>query len=231
MNILSYLGDYFTFLRQSIISKRWRDSNLLSLSPHLGDDSSGHGFDRHYIYHTAWAARKIVEIKPGKHVDLSSILYFSAIMSAFVPVEFYDYRKANVELNNLKSGKADLTELPFKTASISSLSCMHVVEHIGLGRYGDRIDADGDLKAIGELKRVLARNGNLLFVVPLGRPRVVFNAHRIYSYNQIINYFDGLSPKEFALIPDRGSKIMVNPSVKVIAKQNYGCGCFWFMKK
>jgi hypothetical protein len=36
---------------------------------------------------------------------------------------------------------------------------MHVVEHIGLGRYGDPIDPDGDLKAISELKRVVQKRG------------------------------------------------------------------------
>jgi hypothetical protein len=36
---------------------------------------------------------------------------------------------------------------------------MHVVEHIGLGRYGEPMDEQGDLKAIEELKRVLAPGG------------------------------------------------------------------------
>jgi hypothetical protein len=59
---------------------------------------------------------------------------------------------------------------------------MHVIEHIGLGRYGEALDPDGDLKAIRELVRVLAAGGNLLVVVPVGRPRIQFNAHRIYDY-------------------------------------------------
>ena len=79
---------------------------------------------------------------------------------------------------------------------------MHVAEHIGLGRYGDPLDPDGDLKAMGELKRVLAPGGLLLFVVPVGQPRVCFNAHRIYSYGQIVEAFAKLYLEEFALIPD-----------------------------
>ena len=52
---------------------------------------------------------------------------------------------------------------------------MHVIEHIGLGRYGDEMDPDGDLKAIDELKRVLSRKGDLLFVVPVGKPKIMYN--------------------------------------------------------
>jgi hypothetical protein len=70
---------------------------------------------------------------------------------------------------------------------------MHVVEHVGLGSYGDSLDPNGDLKAMSELKRVLSINGNLLFVVPVGKPRVMFNAHRIYSYEQIIECFKGIN--------------------------------------
>jgi hypothetical protein len=109
---------------------------------------------------------------------------------------------------------------------------MHVIEHIGLGRYKDPIDPNGDLKAIKELIRVLAANGSLLFVVPIGKPKVMFNGHRIYSYEQIINYFSELYLEEFALIPDQSEElgILLNAKLDFVDQQNYGCGCFWFKK-
>jgi hypothetical protein len=109
---------------------------------------------------------------------------------------------------------------------------MHVVEHIGLGRYGDTISPDGDLVAMNELSRVLAVNGDLLFVVPLGQPKVVFNAHRIYSYQQIIDCFRALELVEFALIPDNPAQggLITNASHDLADSQEYGCGCFWFKK-
>lgn len=109
---------------------------------------------------------------------------------------------------------------------------MHVVEHIGLGRYGDPLDYNGDLKAINELIRVLQPGGNLLFVVPIGAPVIMFNAHRIYSYSQIISYFDQLDLKEFSLIPDNGAEVGIieNASEDLANKQRYACGCFWFKK-
>jgi SAM-dependent methyltransferase len=200
--------------------------------PCLGDDTLTTPFDRHYVYHTAWAARVLAERRPAVHVDISSDVRFCTLVSAFVPVEFYDFRPADLQLDGLKSGSADLTALPFPTDSVRSLSCMHVVEHIGLGRYGDPLDPEGDLKSIAELKRVVAKGGQLLFVVPVGKPRIMFNAHRIYSFDEIIDYFDGMTLREFALIPDDPDEgaLIRHASRQMANRQEYGCGCFAFVK-
>jgi SAM-dependent methyltransferase len=207
---------------------RWDDRR-----PCLGDRKGTSGFDRHYFYHLAWAARVLAEARPPVHIDISSNLRFCATVSAFVPIQFYEYHPPDVALDGLTTGKADLLALPFEDASVMSLSCMHAVEHIGLGRYGDDLDPDGDLKAMNELQRVLARKGELLFVVPVGRPRLQFNAHRIYSFDQVLNGFPDLELKEFSLIPDDCGKggIIRNPSVEMTNAQRYGCGCFWFRKE
>jgi SAM-dependent methyltransferase len=165
------------------------------------------------------------------HVDISSIVGFSTIVSAFVPVEFYDFRPAPVKLDGLSTGAADLTQLHFPNDSIASLSCMHVIEHIGLGRYGDPLDPDGDLKAIGELVRVLAPGGDLLVATPVGRPRVEFNAHRVYDHEAFIRYFAPLELVEFALIEERGEGgLILAPSAERVQSEAYACGCFWFRK-
>ncbi len=197
--------------------------------PCIKDKTIKTKFDVHYIYHTSWAARKVKGINPVVHTDISSSLYFSGIISAFIPVDFYDYRPAELNLSNIKSEHADLTKLQFPDNSINSLSCMHTVEHVGLGRYGDPIDPNGDLKAISELKRILTKDGYLLFVVPVGKPKIEFNAHRIYSYEQIEEYFKDLKLKEFTLITDKGDYIE-NADKDLVKEQKYGCGCFLFKK-
>lgn len=131
-------GDYIRFKRKD--SKRRFPLPLLASSPVLFENTPYTRFDTHYIYHTAWAARKVKEIDAAEHVDISSSLYFSSIVSAFVPVRFFDFRPAKLNLSNLISAPSDLTRLHFADNSIQSLSCMHTVEHVGLGRYGDPLN-------------------------------------------------------------------------------------------
>ncbi len=229
-----FIKDYYQFKSLSINTKQRFQLRQSDWYPCLTEKTSMTEFDRHYVYHAAWAARILSQTKPAFHVDISSTLYFCAIVSAFIPIKFYDYRRTDLSLDNLYTGSADLLKLPFDNESINSLSCMHVVEHVGLGRYGDPLNPDGDLRAISELKRVLSREGNLLFVVPLGKmPKIMFNAHRIYSYDQILSYFSDTDLIEFALIPD-DPKIggLIRNAPRALADScTYGCGCFWFRKK
>lgn len=225
---------FFSFLGQWLRFKSKNDKRFSlrsrDLYPCLNDRLTTTPFDAHYTYHPAWAARVLARTKPAVHIDISSILHFSAVISAFVPVRFYDYRPAHLQLDNFDSGFADLKKLPFENDSIESISCMHTIEHIGLGRYGDDIDVKGDVKAINELKRVTRPHGNILFVTPVGRPKIEFNAHRIYSYEQIVGYFEGCDLVEFALIPDEGG-LLLNAEPDLVKKQRYGCGCFLFKKR
>jgi len=164
-------------------------------------------------------------------VDIGSSLFFVSVVSAFTAVKFYDFRPAELRLDGLEVLTADICDLKFEDRSIHSLSCMHVVEHLGLGRYGDPLDPDADLKGMSELQRVLSAGGNLLFVVPVGRPKVVFNAHRIYSFAQIIEQFPELTLNEFALIPQNGPEgLIVGASEERVSEEDYGCGCFWFSR-
>ncbi|MDD2734699.1 MAG: DUF268 domain-containing protein [Desulfuromonadaceae bacterium] len=230
---MKYILDYCTFSRLKGKDRPYFRLNWSDRYPCLKDKTKSTGFDRHYVFHPAWAARILAETRPEYHIDISSSLYFCTLVSAFLPVQFYDYRPANLALSGLNSASADLLALPFPDNSVASLSCMHVVEHVGLGRYGDQIDPDGDLKAISQLKRVLAQGGNLLFVVPIGQPRIMFNAHRIYAYRQIIGYFSDLKLVEFSLIPDKSEDggLIRNASQEQSDAQSYGCGCFWFRKE
>ena len=202
----------------------------IDLLPMLQDATSKTQFDAHYVYHPAWAARIVKKINPDKHIDISSTLHFCSQLSAFIPVEFYDYRPAELSLDNLTSGKADLINLPFADQSISSISCMHTIEHVGLGRYGDPLEPDADLKAIIELKRVVKKGGSLLLVTPMGKPRIQFNAHRIYSFQMINDLFDEFELADFSLVTDNNQFLSPAP-VAIVENQKYGCGCFWYIRK
>ncbi len=228
----AFLSEYFKFKNEGKNSKRGFKMNFKNIYPSLFDKTVKQGFDRHYTLHPAWAARILAKIKPAKHYDFSSSTAFNAYISAFVPIMYHEFRSSDLGLSNLEQYDCDLVNLEYKDCSLKSISCMHVIEHIGLGRYGDKMDYEGDLKAINELKRVLAKNGDLLFVVPVGKPVIMYNSHRVYSYDQIMSYFSDLKLMECALIPMLAKKgnLLINPKKELFDSEEYGCGCFWFKK-
>lgn len=239
-NFMKKVYKYFGFLKDYKHFKKLFEKSekrfIFSWSdryPQLYDKTSNTPFDGHYIYHPAWAARILSHTKPEVHYDISSTLTFSTIVSSFIKVVFIDYRPAKLKLSNLSSEAGDLLRLQFNDNSIQSLSCMHVIEHIGLGRYGDPLDPNGDVKAINEIKRVLQEGGDFLLVLPIGTPKIQFNAHRIYSFKQIINMMgEDYKLEAFDLLPDDYTEglISIPESIDLSEKQNYGCGCFWFKK-
>jgi SAM-dependent methyltransferase len=228
-----FIKDFFRFKKLLKTTTARFGFSWADRHPVLHEKVPTFGFDRHYLYHPAWAARVLARTRPSKHIDISSSLYFNAIASAFVPIDFFEFRPADLRLHNFTANHADILKLPFQDNSVESISCMHVIEHIGLGRYGDPIDPDGDLKAIQELIRVLAPQGTLLFVVPMGNQTIEFNAHRLYSYEAIMCSFRQLTLKEFAYISDdfNDGGIQYNPPDTALIGNKRGCGCFWFTKE
>lgn len=217
--------------------RQWREFNKTSgaraaledIFPCLDDAAATTPFDPHYFYQSAWAARKIAQHAPSLHIDVGSQIDLIAPLSAFVDVEFVDVRPLVVELPRLRCRRGSILALPYADGSVSSLSSLHVVEHIGLGRYGDPLDPEGTRKACAELKRVLAKGGRLYVSTPVGYERVAFNAHRVHSPATIMQYFDSLVLQEFSCVDDDGLWHPV-ASPDVCATFTYGLGMFHFEK-
>jgi hypothetical protein len=200
------------------------------LYPCLSDATVKTGFDPHYFFQAAWLARKLAASRPSVHTDIGSEAGMIGVLSAFVPTEFLDIRPLDVALKGLVSRKDNLSRLTLVTGSVYSLSCLHVLEHVGLGRYGDPFDPDGHVKAAAELSRVLAFNGNLYLSVPVGRERACFNAHRVFSAVTVKKLFSTLDLSEFALVDDRG-RFEQNMDVSAAESHEYACGLFHFVKR
>ena len=197
--------------------------------PCLFDRTVSTSFDVHYFYQSIWAFQAIKESGVTHHVDIGSQVAFVGMLTTITRVTFVDIRPLVVDLENFESRPGDILDLPFETDSIPSLSCLHVAEHIGLGRYGDRLDPEGTKKAARELARVLAPQGNLYFSLPVGRPRLCFNAHRIHTPQQVIEYFDGLDSVNFSAVSD-SNKFLLNIDPAQMQSAAYACGLFWFRK-
>ena len=198
--------------------------------PRLHDRTGTTPIDAHYFYINGWAMRRIIAQRPVKHVDVGSQTTFANLLGAVVPVTFVDYRPLKATLTGLDSLGASILELPFADCSVESLSCLHVAEHIGLGRYGDPLDPQGTRKAAKELARVLAGGGNLYFALPVGKPRVCFNAHRIHAAETIIEYFAELELVELSIVYDDG-QFAERVGLDEFNDSEYACGMFWFRKR
>jgi SAM-dependent methyltransferase len=198
--------------------------------PCLFDMTQITSFEPHYFYQAVWASRCISNTKPVCHVDIGSQVQFVGMLAAFIPVTFVDIRPLQINVPNLTSISGSLLNLPFASSSIDSLSCLHVVEHVGLGRYRDPLDPQGTLKAVRELSRVLAQSGHLYISIPIGQPRICFNAHRIHSPDQIIEYLSDLELVEFSVEDDRGTLLLIDTQPELVSKSIYACGLFHFRK-
>jgi SAM-dependent methyltransferase len=214
-----YWRNWFRFQRMA-----GRKLSLTDAYPCLGDNTSATFFDAHYFHQAAWLARELAKTRPSEHVDISSETTMVGILSAFVPTTFYDYRPLQVTLEGLSSKQGDILALPPEDRSVHSLSCLHVIEHIGLGRYGDPIAPDGPVQAARELARILAPGGRLYVSTPVGRARVCFDAHRVFDAEEFVSLFPGLELDDACFIDDDGLvQAMVFDQTRTA---NYGCGLF-----
>lgn len=183
----------------------------LTLWPCLDDNTHETFFDKHYFYQDTWAACRIFEIHPKQVIDLGSTALLVGIISQFVPTVSIDIRSLPVSLPGLTCKRASITDLPFEANTIEFLSSMSVIEHVGLGRYGDKLDAQGSIKAFTEVSRVIKPGGHFLFSVPLSHtPGLAFNAHRIFSKQQVISILSNFRvQEELFLFPEPGSETEV----------------------
>jgi len=159
-----------------------------------------------YFFQDQLVARWIFEAGANRHVDVGSRLDgFIGNLSVFREVEVIDIRPQPLAVPNVIFHQLDLmAELPAEWLECTdSLSCLHTLEHFGLGRYGDPVDPEGHLKGLERLRRMLAPGGRLYLSTPIGPQRVEFNAHRVFAASTLSGWFaDGWELERFALIDD-----------------------------
>jgi SAM-dependent methyltransferase len=195
--------------------------NAFTFYPCLGDNLPTTPVDPYYFYQDTWAAKKIFTCRPKSVVDVGSTVLYAGIVSQFVPTTFVDIRPPNLQMSGLNVVPGSILNLPFESGSQEFITSLCVIEHIGLGRYGDPIDPDGTRKACAELDRVLAPSGSLVLSVPLGPPCIAFNAHRIFSREQILSYFPSYQVLDEAYLAPHPT------SPEVIAKLSTGDFVVW----
>src|SRR3954454_20645469 len=139
---LLYLPKFLLDLRRYRKRATAETVRLADAYPCLSDRIPLTPFDPHYFFQGAWLARRLTQMRPAQHVDVGSSVMMISVLSAQVPLIFVDYRPRQAALAGWSSVAGDLMQLPFADSSLESVSSLHVIEHVGLGRYGDPLDAN-----------------------------------------------------------------------------------------
>lgn len=210
---------------------------FLKKVPILSDFYSEAGSAKgHYFHQDLLVAQYIFNDNPVDHIDIGSrIDGFVAHVASYRAIKVLDVRELNSNGHpNIKFIQADLMNpLEEFEASHESISCLHAIEHFGLGRYGDPIDPFGHLKGFNNIVKMLKLEGVLYISFPIGMStQVYFNAHRIFHPLEILSWpgSESLDLTNFDYIDDFGELRKNADPKRLVGTLNHGCGIYTFKK-
>lgn len=225
-------GELRELKRQARLSEH--DIPITKINPYPHEKQQQSGTARgHYFHQDLLVARRIHDNNPEKHVDIGSrVDGFVAHVAAFRDIEVLDIRPLDSVIQNIRFKQADLMSPPPEMeAYCDSLSCLHAIEHFGLGRYGDPVDFEGHIKGLDSLYTILKPGGTLYLSCPIGPQRIEFNAHRVFSVKYLLSLLEGrFTVRNFSYVDDRGdlheSVALTDALLANDCGCVYGCGIF-----
>ena len=227
------IAEYFFLKKQNEQGKAcWKMRFSL---PILSDSEDGSGVaSGHYFHQDLYIAQKIYIRQPVLHVDVGSrVDGFVAHVATFRQIEVMDIRPLQSKVANIKFRKCNFMNQSVEFYEYcDSISCLHALEHFGLGRYGDPIDINGHLHGFNNLYNMLKPEGYLYLSFPIGVERIEFNAHRVFSPQSALNWAEGkFKLIMFSYVDDNGDLHIDRTIDECLARNlKYGCGIYEFQK-
>lgn len=214
-----------------------RKGGQITRSYRILDDYGDHAGDvrGHYFHQDLLVAGFIARANPERHVDIGSrVDGFVAHVAAFREIEVFDIRALDdCGHPNIHFVQSDLMQHSEENIT-DSLSCLHSIEHFGLGRYGDPIDPQGHRRGTENLVRMVKTGGTFYFSFPIGASdQVHFNAHRVFHPQSVLGWEEmaGMELQRFDWVDDRGRIHMDTPVEAAVGAVRYGCGIYTFCKQ
>ena len=223
----------------NLVEFRKNYSGVMGYFPCLHDRyEEGGSTKNEYFWQDLYVAQKIFLAKPKRHVDVGSrIDGFVAHVASFRQIEVFDIRPITADISGVIFKQADfMSSSQIPTEYCDSLSCLHALEHFGLGRYGDPVDPIGYIAGFTNMARLLRAGGIFYLSVPIGKERVEFNAHRIFNPSSLVDLatVNGLTLCEFAWV-ELGQNFIQSTSpmqdIERLSKMRYSLGLFTFVKQ
>ena len=231
MNLPAYCANYRAFRKHSNGPTLFKIGRKF---PQLFDRTKQSGTAKgHYFHQDLLIANRIFLDNPARHADVGSrINGFVAHVASFRKIEVFDIRDMDSRTVNIIFRQLDLMAplAPEFQDYCDSLSCLHALEHFGLGRFGDKIDPDGYLTGLDHLTAMVRTGGSLYLSVPIGPQRIEFDAHRVFSVAYLIDLLQarGMRIDRFSFVDDSGDlheDVALTPTdVDQSFGCNYGCG-------
>ncbi len=229
-HLSKYASQYHQF--KSLGGKATHTFPVLSNYDEQAGSASGH-----YFHQDLLVASFVHQRNPSRHIDIGSrIDGFVAHVAAFRKIEVVDVRDLDsTEHQNISFIKANMMDRDNVQEDISdSISCLHAIEHFGLGRYGDPIDPQGHLKGFNNICQMLRVGGILYISFPIGRSNEVhFNAHRIFHPKDILSWAEdrgSMLLERFDYVDDAGSLHQEVELATANLDLSFGCGIYTFKK-
>jgi hypothetical protein len=163
----------------------------------------------HYFHQDLLVANEIYKRNPDRHIDVGSSVYgFVSHVASFREIEVLDIRDLSTPWSNIRFTQVDLMDRHevAKIHPADSVSCLHALEHFGLGRYGDPVNFDGWKQGLTALSHLVSPGGILYLSVPTSfRQRIEFNAHRVFSIPFLATHLStDFTVLELAFVDDAG---------------------------
>jgi len=230
IGIPRYIADWFHF--------RKNYSGQMTFLPCLHDWSEEGGTaSGEYFWQDLYVAQQIYSASPDRHVDIGSrVDGFAAHVASFREIEVFDIRPLTSKIPGMLFTQADLMNPKgISEDYCDSLSCLHALEHFGLGRYGDPIDPEGHITGLRNMAKILKSGGTFYLSTPIGQASVEFNANRVFNPHYLVSIAAecGLVLDGFASVqPGEILKECENAEVEieVLEKVRYALGIFTFIK-
>jgi SAM-dependent methyltransferase len=231
------MRDYGAFRRQLL--ETTSEFPLAKFYPILNENSAESGVaSGHYFHQDLYVARRVYENMPQRHIDVASrVDGFVSHVAVFREIEVADIRGLSTTAKNIRFLQCDLMNSLSvgMLGQADSVSCLHALEHFGLGRYGDPISADGHVHGLRNLCRMVKHQGLLYLSVPIGRQRVEFNGQRVFAAKTLPSIIHSdFRLDRFSFVDDAGNihenVAFPNRDVERNFGCNLGCGIYEFRR-
>lgn len=186
-----------------------------------------------YFHQDLLVAQWIFAEGPERHIDVGSrVDGFVAHVASFRSIDVLDIRPVKSSASGITFHERDIMVADSRwDESCDSLSCLHTIEHFGLGRYNDTLDPDGWRLGWANLVRMARPGGTIYLSTMIGPQRIEFDAHRVFAVPTLVRLVaQSCDIEATAFIDDSGDLHLDADPLAESAADSFGCtsGCVIF---